>query len=165
MSCSAMESDISPMIQDVPITTVTAPNIPQNTQELLSDLVHQTMLVFNSLREFRLTEPDPNRHKMRVERISSNSDAVIRTFKQLRENCKVLDQHTVQFSAEQREKLARESVMRALSGSEEQSELSELEKEKAELEKELQFYNGQLKELVDDTRTLIADINSIQFYS
>lgn len=155
------------MMQDISPFTVSAPAIPQNTQELLSDLVHQTMLVFNSLREFRLTEPDPNRHKMRVERISSNSDAVIRTFKQLRENCRVLDQHTAHFSSAEREKLARETVMKALDGSGEGDprELSELEKEKRELEKELEFYNDQLKELVDDTRTLITDINSVQFYS
>ena len=162
-----MESVSSPMAQDVSLlVSVAAPTIPQNTQELLSDLVHQTMLVFNSLREFRLTEPDLNRHKMRVERISGNSDAVIRTFKQLRENCKVLDSHTGHFSTEQREKMSRESVMKVLSEEdEEEKELSELEKEKEELERELQFYNGQLKELVDDTRSLIADINSIQFYS
>ena len=162
-----MESEGIPMMQDISPFTVSAPAIPQNTQELLSDLVHQTMLVFNSLREFRLTEPDPNRHKLRVERISSNSDAVIRTFKQLRENCRVLDQHTAHISSADREKLSRETVMKALadSGEEDTSDLSELEKEKEELERELEFYNDQLKELVDDTRTLITDINSVQFYS
>ena len=158
----------------LPSTSSTSlPLVPQNTQELLSDLIHQSMLVFNSLREFRLTESDENRHKNRLERITGNSDAVIRTFRQLRENCAILDRHTSHLSEEEREASARESIMKTLegggAGEKEGAErglgVEQLERKKQLLEEELEFYNGQLKEIVDDTRQLINDVNSLQFYS
>ena len=132
--------------------------------------MHQSMLVFSSLKEFRLSEPDENRHKMRLERITNNSEAVIRTFKALRENTAALDAHTVQYSEEERESAAREVLMGKLCGEkkeeeEEEESAGELEREKENLEAELEFYNGQLSGITDETRQLIADVNSIQFYS
>ena len=140
---------------------VPAPLVPQNTQELLSTLLHQTMLVFNALKDFRITEPDETRHKMRVERIAASSNHVVQTFKTLRENCTALYRNTKQFSVEEREKRSREIVM----GSGDKKRCAELEEEKRELEEELEFYNRQLKEVIDETRGLISDVNSIQFYS
>ena len=79
-----------------------------------------------------------------------------------------LDSSTAHLSTDQREAMARDAIMKTLAGEEQEPksrEVEDLEKEKGELEEALNFYNGQLKEIVDDTRQLINDVNSLQFYS
>ena len=166
-------------------TYIVDPNFcPSDSQSLLTELLHQVMGVFNSLKEYRITENEEPKYQFRMERIRNVCDRVLKQFQVLRTHVVRVEKYGQGLTSDEKERRCREIVLKGhnpssspvdcmddaagddtVSDQKTCGSFPELEKEKAELEVELANCNEELKIMIDKMRELIIDINSIQFYS